>query len=676
MRSPRPRGWRAVVAAAAAALAASACSIEEPKLPTVETELVIPLGTLHYELAELVEGEDSFITGDDDILALQLAGDLDSVAVGDGLDVSVGGASVDAVLDGIELAAGSPATFAFALVQLYPPAQQAGGMDLPVPAFTFAAASPSRDLPGFTQATIRSGGLHVRLANGLPVPLGGATPPDQIQLRLLDPGSGIVLTQLQVPLPLPPAGTATYTLDLAGAVAGDSLRVELAGGSPGSAGAAVPIDPAAMLSVEVTCDALEVESAVAPIPAQTFEDTLTVGLPDSIQVIQGTLARGTLQVDLASDLPLPVATRLLVPALRTAAGSPLQLDVPLAARGSGTASADLAGCTLDFGGALGERLDVVAQASTEGSAGVDVAIQSGARVHAELLPLTLTFASVTGIVDPQGVVLDPTHVDVDMPGELDQLELENAELCIDVHTQVQMPATVDLHLEGTSDAGSMVPLDLSFELPPPEGAGLADRTFRFDRDNSQLLPFLNNLPVRLELGGHAGVGDGLSPGTITAGDALWASWRIEAPLSVALQPQEVTIDARLLDLSEDLRRQIRERVVAVSLSATVQSTLPVGARVWIGLDADSTRVYTQPRIRLGPVQLPAAAGKGSQRLAAVAVSELLLATDDIPVIADQQLLQGVTVELPGTDGSFVVLRATDRIDVRGMLRARLKLAED
>lgn len=677
MRFLRLPAWRTAIAAAIAGSFAAACSIEEPKLPTLETELVLPLGTLRYDVAELIEGEDSFVTGEDDVIALQIGGDLDSVSVGEAIDIHVDGAGVDAVLDGVELSAGTPASFAFTLGALYPPAQSAAGMPLPVPPFTFTVVSPTQDLPGFTSASIRSGEIQVTLTNGLPVPLGGAAPPEQILLRLADPASGTTLTQLLLTDELPAGQTRTHTLDLAGASAGDSLRVELSGGSPGSQGAPVGIDPAACLSVDVTCDALVVDSAVAPIPAQSFRDTLVVDLPDSVQVVRGTIARGTLRVDLVSDLPLPLTARLLVPALHRPDGSSLQMDVPLAAGAAASASSDLTDCTLEFEGAVGDRLEVLAVADTPGSLGGDVAIQSGTSMHAELLPLTLSFASVTGIVDPQRVELDPTHVDVDLPDEMEQLQLEQAELRLELHTGVQMPAAVDLRLQGVSADGAMVPLDLHFDLASPEGEGIADHQLVFDGTNSELLPFLNNLPVRIELSGSASVGDGFTPGTIRAGDALWASWQIDAPLSVALAPQAIELDARALDLSDDVRDEIRERVLTASVAATVRSTLPVGARVWIGLDVDSSRVHTQPHLRLGPVDLPAATGsKGGERIAAVAASELRLAAEDLPWIADQPVLQAVTVELPGTAGAFVVLRSTDRVEVSGMLRARLRIAED
>jgi hypothetical protein len=679
----RERRLRATIVSAAALTAAvclaglSACSIQEPKLPTFQTELAIPLGTLRYGVDELLRHEPALVTGQEGSLSLQFSGSIDSVAVGNRLDLAVGGRSVAASIGVITLDPAPPAAYTFRLGTLYPPAEAAQGPFLPVPPFAFFAPSPASDLPGFTRASVVAGGLDVRIHNGLPVPVGGPSPPERMELRLIDPALGSDVAALLLDVAIPANGEEERFLDLAGTMLPDSLRVQIEGGSPGSYGTPVAIDPEVALSVTVQIQSLQVDSAQAPIGARSFGDSSQVALPDSIRVLQATLASGALQLQLSSDLPLPVRARLTLPQVRDAQGATIEVEVPLAAAGTGLASVDLAQATLDFGAQPGQSLTIRTVVDTPGSQGASVWVTAGQRVAATVAPLSLSFARVVGVLQPQQTLLAQTQIDLPIPRDLPTLTLAQAQLTLLLRSAVDLPGTIDLHLEGRSDHGVVVPMDLRLDLAAGQGEAQGVRSYMFDAGNSGLLAFLDNLPVSMLVSGMATVGDGVTAGTIARGDGLVASYRIDAPLTLSLAPQTLRIDPRRLALGEDARRRIGERVLGASLQAEVSSTLPVAARVFIGLDPDSSAVHDAPRIRLGPIDLPAAgAFEGGSRQPAVATTLLALDDADVLLLADQDVYQGVRIELPGTNGQTVTLHASDGVEVRGLLRARVRLGKD
>jgi hypothetical protein len=156
-----------------------------------------------------------------------------------------------------------------------------------------------------------------------------------------------------------------------------------------------------------------------------------------------------------------------------------------------------------------------------------------------------------------------------------------------------------------------------------------------------------------------------------------ARYSITAPMTVAVLAQVVDLDAAAIDLDDDLRDQIQRRVVSLDLEAEIHSTLPLNARAWIGLDTDSTAVHENPQLQLGPIEIPAAGslrGDGT-RPEATSESQIQVARAEVPVITQPRLFQGVRVEIPGTSGNFVTVRANDSLEIRGFLRARLKVGD-
>lgn len=676
VRTLRCRTSSAPATLALCTLALVGCTIEDPQLPTYEAEWIIPLGTIDENLGSLIEDEEDFVIGEDGSITLSTAGELDAIGVGDRLDVDVEGMDFGAEIGTIHLDSTEPVGFAHRLGRLYPAADAMHGADVPVPSFQFSLDSDPQDLPGFRSATVASGGLEIEVANGLPVPIGGDSYPEQLIIGLVDPVDQSHLGYFVVPEAIPAGSSYHRWIELGGAVLPDSVGVVLSGGSPGSGGQLVRIDAQSELAVSVRTSDLEVTSAEASVGEQSFLEVASVDLPDSVRVLRATVSQGELVMRLSNELPLDTTVDLEIPGFVDDDGAALVLSIPLPAGSNVDRSVDLRPYELRLGTEPGQKLDLFARVSTPGSDGAYVQIRSTDRIAVVVEPLSLRFSSVTGILDPVEVDIESSQTTIEIPEDLEHMQLQSAELVLGFRSTLGMPVNVDLRMEGTNDRGVMVPLETSIEIPAllPDQPTQHARTL--DRTNSSIVEFLNNLPTAITFSGTARIGDGFTVGTVATTDSVSARWSISAPMVVAVAAQTIDSDADSIDLGEELRDHLRERLVELTLEAEVTSTLPLAATAFVGIDSDAQAVFDAPALRLGPIAIPAAttAGNGT-RVPATLTSTLVIAREDVPLITEPGSWQGLRLTIPGTDGRFVTLRASDAVQVRGFLRARVLVGE-
>lgn len=658
-------------------LVVAGCSLESPELPRYDADWLIPLGNVDYTVEELLDDEEGFVVGDDKSLSLHVRGALDPVAVGDQLEIEIAGRTVDASLGSFDLDPTDPVGFAFTLGGMYPPFAGVSGLSAPVPPFTFDQTSPAEDVPNIVSAQVSSGGIDLTVDNGLPVDLGGNAPPEQLTLDLIDPATSSVLTSHVFADAIGAGQSTTAFLDLAGVTVPDDVMVRLRGGSPGSGGSPVPVDGSDSVALQASTTALSVQFAEAVMGFHEFSESTTVDLPDSVQVVDATIARGVIDYDVVNDLPLPVVATVAIEPVFDATGQPLQFDVPVDASGVVRSTFDLAGYTVDFGARPGDALFIGVTVSTPGSGGVPVVVQSGDQVHAHVEPLVMGFAQVRGILDPQVVELPSTEAEIALPNDTEGLELLVGELVIDLSSNIGLPAMLDLDLQGFDEQQNMVPLSVRLPLDAaPVGETVVHRIV-LNETNSDIIPFMNNLPKRVVARAVARIGDGVTVGDVSIDDEVSATYEVKAPMVVRVLPQVKEIDPVIVDLDQNLRDDINERVRAVRLEATVSNTLPLDATAWVGFDLDEGQLYTTPTVRLGPIEVPrsVAARTGGQLATAQAYAEVEVAPAEIPYLTQPGLRMAVTIDIPGSNGTYVTIRADDLLRVRGYLRATVRMGD-
>ncbi len=655
-------------------LSVSACTVESPELPSYESEWLIPIGNMSWTIEELLEDSDDVVFGPDGSVSFAMAEDLGDGSLDEPIRVDVGEQSIQAQIGPVSLPAVSPVAFSYRLGDLYPPANALGGFSIPVPAFAFDITSPDEDLPGSTSATIASGSLDLQVTNGLPVPVGAASGPDQIVLELIDPATGTMFAGTVLTAPIAADESVSAPIDLAGVTLPDRVQVRVAGGSPGSGGNSVLIDPDASLAISVQPLNMVVSAAVASIEAQTFTDQTSLTVPSSVQVLTASIGSGILSIDLRNDLPIPADLTLDIPSVVTPGGTPFQRIIAVAPQSNAVTNIDFAGHELRHTGTTSQDIDVNLTVTSPGSAGQDVLVRATDEVSATVSSFTLEFDSVSGIIDEEIVDIPEENWDVDLPEELEEVELLRADLRWFLNSTLEMPLSADLTLEGTNADGVMVPVSVTVDLPASPGGQPTEHVIVFDESNSLLMPFLNNWPVSVVARGVARVGDGVTMGTVRVGDTVSARYEINTPLTAAISPRSIDIDPDALDLGEDVRDAIRDRLIDASLDITVISTLPLDARAWFGLDSASQNVHDAPEILLGPIDLPAASPLRDPDDPGVRQRSVVpLAEEQVSVLTQDSLFQGIRLELTGTDGTFVTIRSTDEIALEGFVRARLRV---
>jgi len=589
--------------------------------------------------------------------------------------VVVEGKTMRAEVGTISLIPEGSADYAFRLGDLYPESEEGGGWTGLVPPFSFTETSSSRDLPGFTEASIAAGLLTVRIRNGLPVPLGGTVAPEKIEIDLVDPEGGSVVVAIDVDGAIAPGDSALVPADLAGVDLPDSLYAILAGGSPGSGLSEVDVDPEATVEITARPGTLEVTRAVAPVGAEAFGETSFVALPDSVRVAAASIESGRLAVALSNNLPLPVDVEIELPSLFEPGGAALSLFFSIEAEGSASSDVDLAGYTLDLGGEAVDSLAVRARASTGGSAGELVSIEADDALVAAVDSLSLLFSSVTGVLDRRQIDLDTTKIDLEIPEELESIALSRARLVVTMRSEIEIPGSLAVHLEGVSEGGAAVGLDVSTALAAAAAGSTTAQEIVLDETNSDLVPFLNNLPVGVTGTGRAFFGDGVSEGTVKSEDAVSAEYAITTPLVFSLDAQTIEIDPEKVDLDDEDRADLEDHLIGALLDATVRSTFPVGVRAWVLFGTDSSRVFDSPALTIGPFDVSGAgaAPDSGSREAASASERIELDEEGVRVLALPDLYEALRIEVPGTEGVFVEVLDTDRIEAEGVVRGRVRI---
>jgi len=664
---------------AALGLALAGCEIADPALPTFTTQVALPLGEERLDIADLVDDEDYLIELADGGLGFHVDGDPDTVSLDFDLGTDLTPQTVRGELGAFALELATPTDFAFALVDLYPAAGALDGQTVPVPAFTFTAASEAEDLEDVEQATLAAGTLTVTVANALPVPVSATSGPDRLVLDLVDPGDGSALVSFAFD-PIGPGEQVQQTADLAGVVLPGAVAVRLAGGSPGSAGAPVPVDAQAAIQVTATFADLAVTAAVAAVPAQEFATSFTTALPADYAVYHAVIASGMVSLAVTNELAIPCQATVVWPEIVDLDDQPVVLVVDLPAGGSESRSVDLAGRIVRA--SSGEPLTELAATLTvtsPGSQGVPVALAADQGVSADLAGGRVEFASITGLVPALDYAFAPMNEAIDLPEELAGLLLTRASLVLELTNTAGLPADARFELVGTSANGEERSLQVDEPIAPAELDRAGVTRIVLDETNSDVVDFLNNLPTQITLTGEVALGGAGQVGTVHAGDCAVVDWEIVAPVDVIVESSQLYGDPSDLDLDADARDLIRDHAGAAEIQLAILNHLPLGVETRLLFSPDTTTIQDSPLLAIGPVTVAAAeVDPVTHEVSTPRTSEprVSLTRAETQVLATAGLFSVLEVTLPTTDGQTVRVMTTDYVTVQGLIRLDVEVHDD
>jgi hypothetical protein len=674
--------WRAAalpVLLALFGLLLAGCEVADPALPSFQTRVTVPLGEERMDIADAIDDEDYLYSLPDGTLGFSVDGDPDTVALDLDVAADIPAQTVRGDLGAFDLAVSAPVDVAFVLSDLYADAAMLDGFTLPVPPFGFTTDSDPHDLEDIDSATLAGGTLTVEVLNGLPVPISATGGPDRLVLDLVDPASGLAVVTVEFD-PIAAGSAATESVDLAGVTLPGALSVRLAGGSPGSSGAPVLVDASAEIAVSAVFSDLQVTAAEAVIGAQEFSTEFATDLPSDYSVERAVIGSGLVQLDVVNELPIPCLVTVTWPDVVDLDGQPMQLVVDLPGGASQTQQADFAGYVVQAPeGATLDQLVATVTAVSPGSGGLAVPVQSDQGVRADLGSGRIAFTSVTGVVPELAYDFDPMDEEIDLPDELEGLQLTRASLELELVNSAAVTAYTDFVLTGVNAAGQSTQMTVQEQIAPAADDRAAVTRIVLDETNSDIVAFLNNLPTSISLAGGVRLGGDGQIGTVRTDDYAVIGWRITSPVDVMVEQSQLFGDTEALDLDQDGRDMLRDHVGGAELQLEVLNHLPLGIEARVLFGTDSLTVKEQPLLAIGPIAVAAADVDPVTRAVSVARTSRPLVTvsaADVQLLATEGLLSVLEVVLPSTDGQAVRILTTDYVTVQGLVYLDVEVSDD
>jgi hypothetical protein len=674
--------WRAAalpVLLALFGLLLAGCEVADPALPSFQTRVTVPLGEERMDIADAIDDEDYLYSLPDGTLGFSVDGDPDTVALDLDVAADIPAQTVRGDLGAFDLAVSAPVDVAFVLSDLYADAAMLDGFTLPVPPFGFTTDSDPHDLEDIDSATLAGGTLTVEVLNGLPVPISATGGPDRLVLDLVDPASGLAVVTVEFD-PIAAGSAATESVDLAGVTLPGALSVRLAGGSPGSSGAPVLVDAAAEIAVSAVFSDLQVTAAEAVIGAQEFSTEFATDLPSDYSVERAVIGSGLVQLDVVNELPIPCLVTVTWPDVVDLDGQPMQLVVDLPGGASQTQQADFAGYVVQAPeGATLDQLVATVTAVSPGSGGLAVPVQSDQGVRADLGSGRIAFTSVTGVVPELAYDFDPMDEEIDLPDELEGLQLTRASLELELVNSAAVTAYTDFVLTGVNASGQSTQMTVQEQIAPAADDRAAVTRIVLDETNSDIVAFLNNLPTSISLAGGVRLGGDGQIGTVRTDDYAVIGWRITSPVDVMVEQSQLFGDTEALDLDQDGRDMLRDHVGGAELQLEVLNHLPLGIEARVLFGTDSLTVKEQPLLAIGPIAVAAADVDPVTRAVSVARTSRPLVTvsaADVQLLATEGLLSVLEVVLPSTDGQAVRILTTDYVTVQGLVYLDVEVSDD
>lgn len=671
-----------------ALIVGAGCALEFPEVPYFETELTMPLGhqsTTGWDIAR----DRAYLTGDSTgttPLSFFYEGEIDTVRLADRFDVGLGEARFMASLEHITLDLPAGADELFTLDEL---------SDLPIPPEGDSLVVPPFPLPSvrhtlaaqsaFNWLRLASGSVRIGIRNSLPVPIGTSDfPGPPFGVRLRDRSSGRLLLTATWTTSLAPAQEGSLRVSLAGVELTRLMDLEVFGEIAGSEGRRVWVSPSSAIGVEVDFEEMLPDSAIAVVGPQSIDitDTLGVDLAGELGIVRGALESGLLPISIENGLPLPATGILFFHELEEN-GQPIPIDIEIAAATNGVPGRFAHVVTLQgrsvrsLDGLPLTKLTYSLSVTTPASRGV-VALGRRQLLSGFVGATTVRFAEVEARPSALSLPIPRTTTSIDVPNELDGLDLTVAELRVEVENALPFPASAELFVTGrepTSSDSVTVPIRLdiasgSMDVPVISQVAI-------DEQGTRLLDLIALRPSELHVSGQVRVGNDGRTATLTRDAWIRGRYELSAPLRFRVSEIVPEVDPFLFRVDSGVQERIREDLVSARAEGTISNHFPLAAEARI-VFAASEDGLANPDIVLDPVLVEAAQiDPATGRVIAGHDTrfELPLREDQLPFFARDRVWGRIEVRLFGDGNTVVIITATDHVEAAGFLRFRFGIGD-
>ncbi len=632
------------------------CTLKKPESPQWTTQLAVPMVNRTYPMEEIIRRIDQpniyfDSTGSVDQVLFRYEQPVDTVSVNDNLDIDdIAHAGGDG-LGEITIYPDDPGPIVVSLGDYV--ALQLG---VGISPSSFDIVEDLDPIGTFSSATISNGGFDVVFTNDFGVDL------DTVIFKIFDITNADTIAYDTLPDPgLPVDEVDTVFIDLSGKTISDDLRLIIHCHTPG-AGPSFTLSDKSM-ETAVSSDSLIISSATTQVPAisRSFQEVVDLAEDNTIESAE--LASGTISLQIQNDTELETDFAITLNDFHNG-GQPLVIYRTVAANSSANVNADLSGYTfepLDLTPPQTLSIDVQADIDSTAPSLVTVSENDSLLIDADIT--NLSFASMTGIIQPTIVAIDPVNLDIEIPQGFDSVQLTGAVLNLYVENGVNFPGTLDLLISGNNGE--------SINISGAIDAGMSDSPVLTVLQSGPLDDFIYPMPSQITVSGNAELGDGATSGTVTPNDFVFSRVEITSPLRLIIPDSTaVTADINEEEIDQEDIDLITDHVVEANFHTLIVNHLPLGVSVELYLDGDSTRLNPlQAQLVVGPISVSAGEVDINGFVIQATESENLITLDslEIKILENDTLYIGQSIILEGTNGQEVTVSADDYYQVVGAI---------
>ncbi|RKX22982.1 MAG: hypothetical protein DRP35_00560 [Candidatus Zixiibacteriota bacterium] len=631
------------------------CTVKKPQSPQWSTNYVIPVINRIYTMEELIskiDAEALNIEGDGNV-AFNTTEQLDTFNLNTE-QLSTSGLSFD-VSDSlgeveIEPPSSDPVTVSLASV--------AGGLatslagdSLRIPSNLFNVVFNMPTISTFSSATIAEGGLLSIVNNNL------GTQINNVIVQILDLSNNTTISTTSFSSSIPQGVIDTLVINLDGKTISSNIRM-----ITWFETSAARIDSASTRNIQTQIefsDIFTVSNAIAEVPQIIKNFSSTVELLETDIIESALLESGTIGLRITNGSTIPANLNISIPDLsknNVALNFNEYLDPGIISY----IEIDLSGYTLEPTDlALPQEIQINLITEISASAPDKYTIDKVDLFAFEGTISDLSFSEVQGVFSDAEISFDNSSFDIDIPTGFESVQFANVSLELNINNTVDLPGLLNIQLDGSNGKT----LIISGNINP-------DGTTTILKNDSSVSDFIYPIPETIYVSGSASMGEDSYHGTIESNDFITGSVNLAAPMQVILNETKVETDIEKEEINQDDYEFVVGNVIEANFIYQVSSSIPLGANIEVFLSPDSTSLFNNPELKIGPLYITAAEVDSNGLATGVAVTEeqyITIDSADVDILKNSTLFIGQEIFIESSEGNMIKLNQDGFITLLGRI---------
>jgi len=564
------------------------------------------------------------------------------------------------------------------LKEIWPEAVNNQGQNVVIPEIPFPQIDKVLDpYDYFDSLGIHSGVVRLSVVNDSILQI------VNLQLRLLDNVDLSTVGTITIDT-LKKNEVVTKQVLIADDTVSNRFTVRLTADNFSSGGVPVMVDTLSTISITVDFPSdLEVDFAKSRVPSQSFEMIDSAKI-ENIAIESAQIASGRVRIEIDNHLPIESWLTLRLPNLQKG-GEVVSRNFLLEPLATDTVNISLADAQFSSNRPAPTRyLQVELADTTVDTDTVKVTLHREDHISARVQLEKVQLESLTGILDTTRLELTAFSEEIDVPEGLSGIELQDPTLRLDFQASSDFPVIFDLRFVGTNERGDATDLNLEDTLCFVGGEG----TVTFDKDNSNLVQFLEIMPNRIELDLSESsilLGDGTTLIQIGRSDTLAGQVTIESPMWAVIAQtsfQGSEDETEEIEIEEEFTTEL----LSGEIRYTLYNHLPSGInRVEFYLSEHPESVYSNhPEVTIGPASMKPGIFDNTGRVIAPDTTErtVSLSEEQLDIFRNPDgeeskfIYLGYGVRITGTGGEAVKIYQSDYLEHKLSAKLRIKLKKD